>query len=1101
MHENDLDLSLDGLGLDAEAIPGASIGVDNPWDVALSMDGDDLTVDAVADGGLNIDLDLDLDLDLEGEGLDAATLLRTQIDISKEFLRYHSWTIQALQKMEALMAKRPLEFPMPAITEFSFIPAKQERQMVYGFFCAMMKDLVTMPKYASLGEEGAYDVMLLELFQELHYTPNIHRETLRRIFNTYYENNKKLARVHASEKVDSVADLIDIERVRKAELVYGVNSYAFDIATRFFSDPALANPKATIRPSEFGEFSQEIKKSVGAGSVKHKDVFDYIASFLQSEDVLKMLQITRDESLNFTIGELLRRYVVTELNDGSFYPAGMKNFKYGPYSEEAASQVITTLMSAMQKESFTAEILYLILTMMFAMPKDEQDEYFRPFTMQLGRYLSAFVNDKANVNPVFYTYIGKAERTDDAQVFELGYAEGEKSYTVNCPDVLFEVVGDNTNIYHVPLVYLDGNMHSVLCPPPEVVNGVRKLSPSGRISVNGNITYRFTPSFSWLSTLSLASAMSSSEEHYDTTTLGQDNNPLLDMLLHYTNKFDTSGEQPNLVSVSSNMGCSFVGLQMGERKNIRLLSLDVDSRKVNFESGQVLIDDDHSVLLRYKEQNAVQEEVLLLKDGEYQAQILDREDTISGGDNSAIELLFSEGMSVSIDAGDSYSRTVTKRVCDLNALDYDAMLEEARCIIARDLLNILNVTVIDQVLGARMIEKFLDLIKSNGGRLDSFNLGTLKELLDFTYGDPNILTGVKEFTPELMAQLEKLSEELYNDGNVSIQAWLKHFDELDIHSFALQSCSRSELQEANDSSIYWVLHSIPACHARLRLLEDQLVLMKALYEIDSDIVAVLRKNSAIFTAYNTVCTADSVQRVEATLKSGMRVSNVPPCLNVTRAILFNTFPENCAIVKYFVLERNAYGVLTELEECLSLGSETYKALYEEFKERLGVPDIDEVRQLTEAQFRERVSQKKASKVFYQFHDRFTQLCLDGLIAEASGVLNIETAKAYDILTAYGRYLFNLPETATEDLADVADFVLRGTSYVGSFIITYCPVIGEAADEIDGGFDRYSAFLRHKHNFQSLIGFEHFENCELRDLKLVSSADNSDILNEETEMQS
>lgn len=1092
-HNTDIDLGLD-LGTDSVGVDLTDL--DDNWKAALTVDdADDISID-----GENYVDNADILLDLEGTedvDLDATTLLQTRVDMSKEFLKYHAWTVQALQKIEALFYRKPLEFPMPPYTDFSFIPNKAYRQMVYGFFCEMMKDLCGDERYVQLDEEQAFRVMLDELFQGIHFTPSVHYSTLRRIFTTYYENNKKLSRVYASSREGSVADLVDLERVKKAELVFAINSYAFDIVSRFFSDPNLVNQKATIKPSEFGDFTQEMRQALGTNNIRHRDVYNFIASFLQSPDVVQSMQLTDDESLSFSTGELLRRYVVQELNDGSFYPMGLKNFKGGAFTNEAASMVITSLSSAMQKQSFAAEVLYLVMTLMYAMPDGERgyDEFFRPFVMNLGRFLSAFAQNKAYVNPVFYSFIGKAEQKDGNNTFELGYAEGERSYIVECPDILFEVVGDNNNIYHIPLVYLDESMNSVLCPPPEVVNGVRKLSPSGRVNINGNITYQFVPSFAWLSSLSLASDMDTSEEHYDVSGIGQDNNPLLDVLLHYTNKFDMSGEQPTLVSVESDIGPQFIGLRTSVEKPLKVLELQESGTRIPIERGQAVVDSqDNSIIVRYIRQDTPGEQIILLHDGEYKATLISNQDNTEVNTVAVIDSLFGRVQGDYQDIVNPYSQTIVSRICSLNALNYKSMLEDARVIVARDLLQLLDANVIDQMLGLKAIDAFVDLIEKQEGRLDGFNLGTLRELLDFVAGEPNVLTDVEELTPKVVQGL-KDTIKACQEKAVTIDTWLKHFDELDIHTLALQSCSRSELQDYGEKALYYVLHAIPACHARLRMLEDQLVLARALKEIDTDIIPVLRKNSTIFTAYNTVCTADSVQRVEATLHSGMRVSSIPPCLYATRNILFNDFPENCAIVKYFVLDHNAYGTLTELEECFTKGNTRYEGLYKDFKEFLGIQDVEQVRMLSEEEFASRVPRDLAMKGFSMFHQQFIKLCIDGLIAEASSSLNIEMLKAFDILTAYGQYLFNLPDDAMEDFSDVSEFIGRANEYIGSFLVTYSPIVGEAADEIDGGFDRYSAYLRHRKDFLPIIPLEQFASYTLRDLKLVVNTENADTIAE------
>lgn len=1038
---------------------------------------------------------LDLSFGDEDEDLDAATLLRTQVDISKEFVKYYQAVHNARQKIMAVSAADGDKYSMPSFTEFSFIANQETRRIVYGFFCEMLKDLATEERYASLTSASAFELLLQEMYDEIHYTPSIFVTKLHAIFDTYYEKNCKLVKAKTKTWTGTIADIVDAGQVALAEFVYGINSMPFAIVTRYFEDPSLVVGNVTIKPQDFGELAVEIKRQRAAGNPTHRDLFNYILTFLSSDETLNSLEITRDESLEFTTGELLRRVILQELNDGSFYPVGMANLTVEEYSDQLLGKLYRSVVDSMQKQSMAAEILCFILEMMHASSNSKSGvfaEYMSPFTVGLARFLSAAARDKSLVNPVFYTFIGNPSEEGEDGEFELGYVEGEKTLVIKSSNVLCEVVGDNSSIYHIPLVYVGDDTHSVICPPPEVLDGIRKLTPSGRLSVNGNIVYSYTPSASWLSSLSISSDFETEEEQVTSLSIGQSNNPLLDFLLRYSNKFDMSGSQPRFFEAVVDNSTTFLMMQQDEGQGMKVLSMVAEGARQELDHGTALLDEDNSLIVRYLVRGNSEEQVQILDSAGYTLTQFDADGSTDSDEHITLSNIFRGQLDNCLVEGDPYSKVVAQKVCGLNSLSYASLLEEARVIIVRDLLHIIGASRIDQMLGTLMVDKYISVARDQcQGKLDSFNLHTLKELWGFTYGEPNILDGVLETSPELLDTLQQQNRELAASV-LRLSDFVTYLGSLDLHMLALQACSRSELSTVGDKSMYAVLHTIPAIHAKLRVLEDQLVLLLALQEIGDDITSLFMKSSATLSAYTAVCVKDRVLKVEASLKSGMRIKNIKSGLEATKAILFNELPESYAILKYFVLERNTYGILSELEECIAQGDKTFQGLHADFLKELGFAENTQVGQMSELDFKSQLNQQVVNSAYAKFHEEFAKLCIAGLISEVSLSTDIQVLKAYDILTVYGRYLFNLPVSVEEDYYDVSEFEDQCFSYIGSFLVTYSPIIGEAADEIDGGIDRCSSYLMHRKDYLSFVPLSFFEKYDLRDLKLVLTVEPGDI---------
>ena len=295
---------------------------------------------------LNFDLTIDDDL---GE-LEASTLLKTEVDISQILLEYSNYVSNIKQKILAATSQAVIKRTMPLYHEFSFISPEKDRQMVYGFFCSMLEDLTTEEKYIDYTEEQAYNVMIDALYNELYYTPNIFENKFRRIFSSFYERNKKLLRAQVNGTVPTLSTLIDKEALERADLVYTINSVPFNWVTRFFQDSTIIPLRATINVSEYGELCQQMRKELGKRTITFEDVLKYIGIFLTSKRTLDLLNLTENQGLEFSIGELLRRYVVYELNSGDFFPTGLEKLVTTVYSDKLLLQLYQAL-SALRRSN------------------------------------------------------------------------------------------------------------------------------------------------------------------------------------------------------------------------------------------------------------------------------------------------------------------------------------------------------------------------------------------------------------------------------------------------------------------------------------------------------------------------------------------------------------------------------------------------------------------------------------------------------------------------------------------------------------------------------------------------------------------------------
>lgn len=1081
------DISLDDVNLEeVDLNPGGldftelSKAMDEEFNLDFDSfsDGEDFLIDF--DSVVDLSESDDVELDLGG----VAEVLKSYANVSTDLLSYYQYALNALQKLFASERNKSVKGVRPLITDFSYISPVERKQQVYGFFCQMLNDLARDPRYADFTAEEAYQEMLKEIYNDLYWTPNIHEEYFRRTFFAYFENNKKLAQASLSSSDGSVISLLDKGTLETSELVFRVNSIPFNVMSKFFGDVVNLPSPSLLFPNDcLGDFGNDLKSQYNVRTMTHQQVYDGIIVFLSSPETMRLLGLAEDD-LDFTIGELFRRFLVKELNDGVFYPNNSFNLQGLNSLDEKIKVLARLLLDGMRQQSFAAEIMFFCIELMLRGDSGSYLEFLEPFVSGMLEYFVAFSKDSALVNPVFYTLIDKVDGDYEEPRFKITYTENNEVKVVETSGILCEVLGDSNTIYWIPLVYLGPDTKSAICPPKEIVDNIRTVTARGHLSITGSVRYRYVPSYRWLSGLNLTVA--AKEEHVASSEsiTSQVNNPLLSVLLNYDNEFDYEGEEPEVISMKGNGIQSLLAVDMKREDSgipIKYLCLE-NSTIVN--SGVFIIDSsDDSIVLRYP--NDGQEETLILSKEEYDLLVTEEENETHGSVNR-FDLLGLDSSPIEESNFNPYFEGVIKRLCELTALDYEQELSDAREAIARDLANVLHVAFIDQILGYKMIQLFVDDIKATGA-LDVFNLQTLKEVVNFTVGRDNVLVDVEEFSMEVLESLESLLAE----QSTMVSELLNQFERFDNHILALQSVSRGELP-SSDIRVYNALHMIPSVHSKLRDLESRFILVKILNEIGSDIVPILMKNTTLNNVYRTRCTKENVGFIEKELASSMKKSGTE-CLRATKNVLYSSIPENAVILKYFVLERNPYGILTSLEDIISMGYEDFRDVYVEFKTALGFGFVESISSMTEENFKSSVNKGTIDSAFKSYEVSLLDIVYKGLIADAGHNLNLQVVKAYDIMSCFGTSLFSLGDSSLEDITDVSEFADDFYSYVGSFYVSYSPIHGEAEDEIDGGVDRFTAYIKHRSDFTTMNILQRLEKYDLVDLHKVEGADSSDVV--------
>lgn len=1099
--DDNFDLDLSDLSFDEEGSQTSfdfnealTEGISNELnldELSFSDEDESLALDISDDSDFYFDFD---QTDDSSDDLgSAAAVLRSRADISVDLLPYYQYTLNARQKLMSLMKTDKVKRIMPPITEFNFIQ-EPLRQRVYGFFCQTVDDLTTDPAYEAFTEEQAFRYLCKELSDGLNWTPNIYISTFRKIFMSCYSSNKKLSTVTESSADNSLAGLVDINQLLLSEKVFQVNSLPFHTITKFFNNPAVVSAKLTMKTAELGVFSKDLATRLGRRNLTHTEIFAGIPEFLTSDETLEMMKLSRDDISTISTGELFRRFILEELNDGTFYPKGFDKLKSETFSPELLKQLVSVLVVGMQHQSIAAELLYLTTNLMLnagvGLVTDSErrkltEEYFQSFVVSICHYLSVFSNDKALINPTFYTLVESVEDSGtDQPIFNVAYTFEDDVCSARINGILCDVIGDTNNIYYIPLVYVGPKSTNVLCPPKEVVDGLRRVATAGKSNISGNAYYRYTPSYEWLSSLNLTSTgrVESNLVGSSTTHIS---NPLLEMLMHYSNKFDSTGEKAQVVSVHSDSVARLLGVSRGKDEGIPILALQLpESSKILTGGYFVFNDEDNSLLVNYKEPSG-EDAVLLLNSDEYD---LDKDDISTATSHNEMWDILTSGFFETEDVqgavkNAAFLRSTVRRLCKLNAFDYEAELEEVRKTIINDLQYILPSEKFDKMIGYGILQLYLDQLKENEGNLSFFNTNTLKEIFQFIDGDVETLKKIADSdSKELIPLLERM---LSTRAQVNDECF-KAFQDINLVKLSLQGINKGGVLEFGDKDRYMAMHYLPRYHIYLRFLEDCMILLKILVEIDSDITSIFLKHSRVSSAYQDLNTLDKIESRERALKTAYKLNDVPQ-FYLTREALKTKVSDQSILLKYFALNHNMYGLLSGIEE--ELGTENgdqWLALYRALKEDLEIADIDKVFEISEGEFNNRVSQQTIQKAFYQEREAVQQLIYSGLVSGACKVYDFRVLKAFDLLLLLGKYLFSFKEQDAEDFTNTKEFEDDFLTYFGSMLVTYSPIDGEACEEIDGGFDRVTAFLKHRNDFAAEPVLSDLDKITLSDLHIVDN---------------
>lgn len=1045
----DLDLGVDGelqVDIEVPATVREAFGVE---ELTLTDEGDVLEFE---DNDSEVGSDDEL-------ALTDSVLIKTSDSIVETMAPYAASVREAIAlfKSHQVSGSSADEFVIP-YSDFSFMPDD-----VFKIFCQQLKDFAQDPSLAGKTDDDVAEVVVQELFEATRWSPQLMKPEFVAGFKRYYSRLRRALSVSIND-VDKkdITSLMDYTSLVQALRVFEINTVPFEMINNFFDDSASVASTALIEHTGLGDFVAEYMQAHNLTQFAVRDVYAAVGEWLSSQDVVETLHLSQDEMLELTSGELLRRVLLYELNNEVIYPSMLRGHRIG--TEQGYRAIVEFLMSAIQDGSVVAAILFALGSSMGAI-KEWKDRVFPYLDGLLGFFL-AFLDDYALVNPVYYGHV-----TKEANGFRLSYAVGDQTYEVRSSSILCDVIGDKSGARCIPSILTDAVNGFAVCPPPALFKPLQDLTRGGRTKVAGSMCYRFAPTTSWLAANQVLAEDATASVENTESSMQSSGSSLLQMLLEYDNQFgdDSTDVIPLVVSVGEKQIYAIGG---ADGETYRICGV-TDGGVPEANDGTLLSDKaTGSVIVRYTDRK-LQLVEKVYDSGTYQEEYLgttaDEEEVLNLSD-----FLLGATTVAPLDIK-SYC-TAVSWLCSLCALDYTEELESAMQMVAREFFYVARVPAIDSLVASRILKAYQSYAQQRLGSgeeslVDSFNLPSIQELFDIVCGKPNAMSGYEQWSSELAKVLEEAPMTTVADA-------CNYLDSLDFDRIALWMLNPTQIRREPNTAMLSALHFIPAVGSRLMLLENKLIVMRVMALIGEDVLYIFGKRGFLVGAYRTPIDATSIEYVHNVLVSKSRKKDIEFTMPLCREVLREELDLTASSFKYYVLERNIFGLLSDMQSA----GERYSELLKEYLEFLGFEGVDSIP--SEAEFLRKCDKDLVVQFFNRFHDSLLEMLYSGLVNEVFVSDGIQVVKAYDLFNSF--YDLLLPSVSGADTNAVSpdQFKESFIQYAGSMLISYAPVVGSSADELDGGeVDRFMQFVKAPDDFVYDVPIGYLRTCKLEDMRV------------------
>ena len=1013
------------LSSETESTIVEGLGLGNISDLELS--GEDFVID---------DDEITL-TDESSEGLSDSLLLQNVIGIVETLGPYAMWLgnlMEAVTPSKASKESDEIKYALSS-SEFPFMP-----EDVFRVFHKILVDLSRGPEYQNVAPEELCTMSLQLLLDNTLWQPKLKLPEYTERFVRWCKKFRRIAIVDSGTVAHPLLQILDMEDIKEAYEVFDVNTRPFIHLNNGFADPAIFDSEL-IGDNILGDVAREYMANNKLRALTLRDGYAFIQSYLTSDATIAALKLTRDAALDLSTGELLRRMLVYELESGRIYSRSL----VGDTGDDI-STVINCLFELRDNGSVSAELI-LIAGFMMTLASKQTNVEATGFLSGIKRFLRAYLAYPATVNPVCYEIVNAYK-----DHYELSYADGDTTISVEAPSVLCSVVGTRENVYCIPKVVYDSKRGKVVCPPPTLCNNLNTVSLGGSIRVNGPVVFSYTPTISWMASLRILATDKQETEEVCSGVLSGKADPMLQTLMNYDNNFDGSlGNAEACVAEFPEQGLVVYSVK-GNKDTGHTIACVTDMTGTVLATKGVLhmSDEDDDVVVQYSGRDGRSVDFVLNK-GDINVTAMRA--AITGSNVQDILPYFIMGANTSAVKDNSKYIASTQRLCEIAGFDYAEELRSAKLVIARDLFHIVGISKIDELLASRVFTVYRGYIEQFGsnGVVDNFNKASVRELVDILEGRPNFLSDVQEWDTSLMNRVY----EFFDRSKVTVQTVCNYLDSLDFNVLAMQGVSPVLLSCDAHMDAYNALCGIPAIGSRLEELEHKILVVHIFAQLRDAVVGLFSRHTALATELSAETTIQSIDAAALSVATKMKTRERPAVENVfstCKKVMERGVYSNI-VLKYLVLERNIYGLIKTMQT-----DDAQKAVASELLAELNITE-EEFESLSDVEFRWKCSGSDASRLMQKFSTLIDEIVTTGILGEAASCVEMVTVKAFDLFNAYHDVVFaNRNYNAAE--LDVVDLC----NYGASFVISYCPVYGGGANDIDGGSDRVAAYVTNQDDY-------------------------------------
>ena len=1026
MNLDDLELADDATGILLE-----DFGVTD-LDVDLTQ-GDDLVFDMQ---DIEDELTFDDASGEEEEALSAATILDAQVDVVQT-LRAH--VVEANKSMEIFASdssdarQEEILFKVDQ-SEFSFVPAD---------VFAVLQSIIVDAVQGSDGNSNVFSLAeqaIVLLKEATGWAPGVYHDDFISAYCKWFSRLLPLTELSMVSCKPRLAAIVDEHEVENALRIFSLNTSAFVEINNIFSDAAVRGSTEIIDLPDFLIKTLEFKKERRIRNFAVKDAYEFIAGYFADNEIISMLKISQDERLSFSLGELVRRLALTEIQQGLVDQTVFRQVS----KQKITSSCIQALASMASDGSVVAEMFCLTTLCILASRKAPAGMQFPQECIMLLLGITDFyvasLEQEALVNPVFFSRVTAG---DDDSDYKLEFVVGGEVFSLPADTPLCEVLGDGATTYCVPYVLLDRKHGCSVCAPGTLFTALREASSKSRHSLPSGSCFRFMPTTSWMMEHGVLADSFKASEECDEQPIGSAQfSSLLQALMQYDNAFDSSGSTVDVMRVHS--------------KSAELYSV-VDAEKVNasvdvaipihgsedgyFTGGFITKDLDKGTLLLQLECNNGSTSIEEIADAEDVVEFLAPTNQAHQEAAALTKLsLFFVGQPAGELPGWQSIEQSARVLCDMFALDYQDELRRAQHTIAGDLYTIVGVHMLGDAVATKLMGDYLARAEE-GGKLDGFNLTTLKELADIIAGAPNELTAKTAWDSELPGIIENL----IHDYGVTLQAVVRRLDAVNLKLLALQHIVGGHSHREPAMAEYLAFREVPGVRSRMSALENYMVMLAAL-SVQGEQASILFEGRSYYTGIlKHPIVANKVAGLEQFLgeKAHVKAPHRTGLLALSSAVVKQASEDDSSLLKYFILERN-------LPLLLSSAKSNYPALVTQLESACNGADPSSLDEAQTATTMRKCKEQLVDVVYAGIAQEAQSSGLGYLVAE------------FDLICSFPEDILGVTrDSASQSIAELPPNFF---SYAGSFLVSYCMVFGESAGDIDSGVTRDLAFAQSPDDF-------------------------------------